>query len=133
MSDASSASCDHHAMGRTVLIVDDHHGFRGFAARLLRAGGFEVIGEAKDGSSALMAARRLQPELVLLDVLLPDMSGFAVAEELAGDSSGPQIVLISSRSASELGAALEESRADGFIAKSELTVEAVVALADGGS
>ena len=120
-------------MGRTVLIVDDHHGFRGFAARLMRAGGFEVIGEAKDGSSALMAARRLQPELVLLDVLLPDISGFAVAEELAGDSSGPQIVLVSSRSASELGAALEESRADGFIAKSELTVEAVVALADGGS
>jgi two-component system nitrate/nitrite response regulator NarL len=120
-------------MGRTVLIVDDHHGFRGYAARLLRAGGFEVIGEAKDGSSALMAARRLEPELVLLDVLLPDMSGFAVAEELAGDSSGPQIVLISSRSASELGAALEESRADGFIAKGELTVEAVVALADGGS
>jgi DNA-binding NarL/FixJ family response regulator len=120
-------------MGPTVLIVDDHPSFRRFAARLLRAGGFEVIGEAEDGSSALVAARRLQPELVLLDVLLPDKSGFAVAEELAADSSGPKIVLISSRSASELRAALEESRADGFIAKSELTVEAVAALVDGTS
>jgi DNA-binding NarL/FixJ family response regulator len=66
-------------------------------------------------------------------VLLPDMSGFAVAEQLAADSSRPRVVLVSSRSASELGAALEESTADGFIAKSELTVEALAALANGAS
>ena len=133
MSDGGSAACHHQQMGRRVLIVDDHPSFRRFAARLLRAGGFDVVGEVEDGSSALIAARRLRPELVLLDVLLPDMSGFAVAEQLAADSSRPRVVLVSSRSASELGAALEESTADGFIAKSELTVEALAALANGAS
>jgi DNA-binding NarL/FixJ family response regulator len=118
-------------MRRRVLIVDDHPSFRCFATKLLQAGGFEVVGEAADGSSALVAALRLRPELVLLDVLLPDMSGFAVAEALATESSGSLVVLVSSRSASELGAALEESPAVGFITKSELTADTLAAVADG--
>jgi len=96
-----------------------------------RRGGFEVVGEAEDGASALAAARLLQPELVLLDVLLPDMSGLAVAEALSGDSHHPKVVLVSSRSASELGPALEESPAAGFLTKSELTADALAAIADG--
>jgi DNA-binding NarL/FixJ family response regulator len=118
-------------MRRRVLVVDDHPSFRRFATKLLQAGGFEVVGEAEDGASALAVARRLQPELVLLDVLLPDMSGFAVAEALAGDSHRPRVVLVSSRSASELGPGLEESPAAGFLTKSELTAEALAAFADG--
>jgi DNA-binding NarL/FixJ family response regulator len=120
-------------MGRRVLIVDDHPSFRRFAARLLEVGGFRVVGEAKDGASALAEAHRLRPELVLLDVLLPDMSGFAVAEALASDSTGPLVVLVSSRSASELGPALEECSARGFITKSELSAETFAAVADGAS
>src|SRR5512133_491505 len=104
-------------MYRRVLVVDDHPSFRHFATKLLQAGGFDVVGEAGDGASALAEARRLQPELVLLDVLLPDMSGFVVAEALAGDSHQPRVVLVSSRSASELGAALDESPAAGFLTK----------------
>jgi DNA-binding NarL/FixJ family response regulator len=130
MSDGGVAPCDHHGMGRRVLIVDDHPSFRRFARRLLQAGGFDVVGEAADGSSAVAAARRLRPELVLLDVLLPDMSGLSVAEALAEKPGGPQVVLISSRSASELGAALEESPASGFVPKSELTAAAVAALVE---
>ena len=118
-------------MRRAVLIVDDHPSFRRFATRLLEAGGFEVVGEAEDGSSALAAARRLRPELVLLDVLLPDMSGFEVAEALAATSASPQVVLVSSRSATELGRALDESPARGFVTKGELTAAAVTALVDG--
>jgi CheY-like chemotaxis protein len=60
-------------MGTTVLIVDDHRDFRAFARALLEAGGFEVVGEAVDGASALVAARALKPALVLLDVQLPDI------------------------------------------------------------
>jgi CheY-like chemotaxis protein len=119
-------------MRRRVLVVDDHPSFRRFATRLLEAGGFSVVGEAEDGASALAAARRLEPELVLLDVLLPDMSGLAVAEALAGDPHGPRVVLVSSRSASELGPALEGSPAAGFLTKSELSAEALAAFADGG-
>jgi two-component system response regulator EvgA len=118
-------------MGRRVLIVDDHPSFRGFAAKLLQVGGFEIVGEADDGSSGLAAARRLKPELVLVDVLLPDISGFAVAEALAGDSYRPLVVLVSSRRASDLGASLDESPADGFITKSDLTAETLAAVVDG--
>ena len=70
-------------MAWTVLIVDDHAGFRGFARRLLEADGFTVVGEAGDGNSALGGGRRSAPEIVLLDVVLPDIDGFAVAERLA--------------------------------------------------
>jgi DNA-binding NarL/FixJ family response regulator len=118
-------------MPQRVLVVDDHPSFRRFATKLLQAGGFDVVGEAEDGVSALAAARRLQPEVVLLDVLLPGMSGFAVAEALAGGSNNPRVVLVSSRSASELGPALEESPAAGFLTKSELTAEALAAIVDG--
>ena len=133
MSDGRSESCDHHGMGRRVLIVDDHPSFRRFARKLLQAGGFDVVGEAADGASAVAEARRLRPELVLLDVLLPDMSGFSVAEALAADASRPQVVLVSSRSASELGPALDDSPARGFVTKSALTAAAFAALVDGAA
>ena len=61
---------------RAVLIVDDHDGFRAGARALLEADGFEVLGEAADGSAALEAVRRLRPEVVLLDVQLPGTDGF---------------------------------------------------------
>src|SRR4051812_26771525 len=81
----------------TVLIVDDHPGFRRSAHRMLAAEGFEVLGESADGASALTAVRALRPRLVLLDVLLPDVDGFAVAEMLACEPSAPCVVLTSSR------------------------------------
>jgi two-component system OmpR family response regulator len=115
-------------MAPTVLVVDDHPAFRRFASRLLRAAGFAVVDEAEDGASALAAARRLRPDVVLLDVLLPDTTGFEVAEELSAEPEAPVVVLTSSRGASDLGASLERSSAQGFITKSELTPSAVTAL-----
>ena len=101
-------------MGPRVLIVDDHPSFRHFARRLLQAAGFRVVGEAGDGASALAEARRLRPELVLLDVLLPDMSGLAVAEALAADSYHPRSC--SSRAGARPSwEPLQQSSADGFI------------------
>src|SRR5215208_2903784 len=88
-------------MPRTVLIVDDHAAFRRSARRLLEAEGFQVVGEAADGTDALAKARELRPELVLLDVLLPDVDGFAVAELLAQELYRPVVVLTSSREASD--------------------------------
>lgn len=114
-------------MGFTVLIVDDHPTFRKFARRLLEHAGYEVVGEAEDGAAAIEAARALRPMAVLLDVLLPDMSGFAVADELA-TLAGGAVVLTSSRSARDLGAALGEAPARGFIAKSEFSGTAFAAL-----
>ena len=108
-------------MGTTVLIVDDHRDFRAFARALLEAGEFEVVGEAVDGASALVAARTLKPALVLLDVQLPDIDGFAVCEQLAGDDGPPVVVLTSTRDASSYRRRLGQSSARGFISKAELS------------
>src|SRR5438105_2356674 len=117
-------------MGVTVLIVDDHPSFRRFARRLLEQAGFAVVGEAEDGAAAIEAARELNPQAVLLDVLLPDISGLEVAAELAQTLEESAVVLTSSRSAGDLGAALGRAPAAGFIPKSSFSGEAFAALLD---
>ena len=107
-------------MPKTVLIVDDHAGFRGFARRLVESAGYAVVGEAADGRSALESAQKLDPDVVLLDVVLPDMSGFEVAELLAHTGERPAVILTSSRSASDLGPRLQEN-ARPFVSKLELS------------
>jgi DNA-binding NarL/FixJ family response regulator len=109
---------------RKVLIVDDHATFRSAARALLAAGGFEVVGEAGDGASAIAAAQVLRPEVVLLDVYLPDLDGFAVAERLA---SNPVIVLTSSRNISSFRRRLAANPAWKFIPKSELSGDSLTA------
>lgn len=116
-------------MACTVLIVDDHAGFRRLARRLLEADGLRVVGEAVDGASAVVAARGLDPEIVLLDVLLPDTDGFAVAERIACESGRAAVVLTSSREAHEFGARLEHTSARAFIHKGELSGDALRLLA----
>jgi DNA-binding NarL/FixJ family response regulator len=95
------------------------------ARRLLEAGGFAVVGEAWDAASAVSAVTELAPDLVLLDVLLPDVDGFAVARCLAERPDGPVVVLTSSRSEAELGRRLECAPAAGFIAKDALSATAL--------
>lgn len=108
-------------MTTTVLIVDDHPSFRATARVLLEAEGFDVVGEAEDGGSALQRARELRPEIVLLDVQLPDIDGFEVASRLTGDGAPhPRVVLVSSRDRADYGSKIEDSGAAGFIAKAEL-------------
>jgi DNA-binding NarL/FixJ family response regulator len=115
-------------MTTTVLIVDDHPTFRRFARRLLEDAGFDVVGEAESGAGAIAAAGALRPAAVLLDVLLPDRSGLEVAAVLAGGQDPPTVVLTSSRSARDLGVALDEAPARGFIPKASLTGATFAAL-----
>src|SRR5690348_12650065 len=117
-------------MAATVLIVDDHPTFRHFARRLLEQAGFQVVGEAEDGAAAIEAARELAPAAVLLDVVLPDRSGLEIAAELAETLQAPAVVLTSSRSESDLGAALEEAPKKGFIPKSAFSGRAFAELVD---
>jgi CheY-like chemotaxis protein len=116
-------------MPTSVLIVDDHAAFRRFAGRLLEAAGFVVAGEAEDGASALAAVEKLRPDVVLLDVLLPDTTGFDVARELAGRKQRPLVLLTSSRTASDLGDLVRSDHVSRFISKSELTVAALAGVA----
>jgi DNA-binding NarL/FixJ family response regulator len=116
-------------MTRTVLIVDDHPSFRATARALLESEGFRVVGEAKDGREAIEQAERLRPELVLLDVQLPDTTGFEVARTLAhSNGGGPAIVLVSSRDASDYGDEISACGAHGFVPKGELSGAAVRAV-----
>ena len=108
-------------MGKTVLIVDDHSGFRASARELLEAEGFEVVGEAGDAASAVEAARRLRPDIVLLDIQLPDVDGVQCSREIDTENGRPEIVLVSSRDVSYLAGALAECPARGFITKSQLS------------
>jgi CheY-like chemotaxis protein len=110
-------------MPTTALIVDDHPSFRRFARRLLEDAGLAVVGDAGDGASALALVRELRPDVVLLDVLLPDTTGFEVARALAAEPERPLVVLTSSRSAADLGGV-----AGRFITKSELTVASLAAV-----
>ena len=111
-----------------VLIIDDHAGFRASARVLLEAEGFDVVGEAAGGEQAIGEVERLRPDVVLLDVQLPDVDGFAVADRLASEGSGAAVVLISSREAAAYGPRLKAAAARGFIAKRKLSGEALAAL-----
>ena len=115
-------------MARTVLIVDDHPSFRASARLLLEAEGFQVIGEAEDGAGALRAVQELAPQVILLDVQLPDIDGFDVAARLTANGASPAIVLTSSRDVNDLGPLAEREDVRGFIPKSELSGAALEAL-----
>ncbi len=112
----------------TVLIVDDHPSFRATARALLEAEGFDVVGEAQDGVSALRCAEKLHPEVVLLDVQLPDFDGFEVASRLTGRPDSPVVVLTSSRDGADFGPLVAESGARGFVPKAELSGAALATL-----
>jgi DNA-binding NarL/FixJ family response regulator len=115
----------------TVLIVDDHAAFRASARTLLELDGFDVVGEAADGESGLRLARELQPELVLLDVALPDVSGLEVADRL-GDSPS-KVVLVSSRDPRDFGRRFRRARALGFVPKDELSGQVLTNLLEHSS
>ena len=101
--------------------MDDHPSFRASARMLLEGEGYEVVGEAEDGLSAMSVARKLLPDVVLLDVHLPDLDGFEVARRMTANGSVPAIVLVSSRAREDVGSLVADSGALGFITKSELS------------
>lgn len=110
-----------------VLLVDDHPVVRqGLRALLSTQEGIEVVGEAEDGASALELARLLQPELVLLDIALPDTNGYDVAQQLAGGPS--KVILTSSREQRDLGRRVRTSGALGFVPKDRISGQALAAL-----
>ena len=109
--------------------MDDHPSFRASARALLQAEGFEVVGEAADGAEALRAVEELHPDVVLLDVQLPDTDGFDVAARLTRmNARAPAVVLTSSRDSSDFGPLVAYSGARGFVPKAELSGKALATL-----
>ena len=107
-----------------VLVVDDHPGFRRLARRLLERGGFSVA-EAATGADAVRDAERLRPDVVLLDVQLPDLDGFSVAESIRAMRSACPVVLTSTREASDYGDRISSSQATAFVPKSDLSASGI--------
>jgi DNA-binding NarL/FixJ family response regulator len=116
------------AAERTILIVDDHPSFRAAARFMLEADGFHVVAVATDGESAVDEVLRTAPEIVLLDVSLPDIDGFEVAARLRQAGASTTIVFTSSRDGSDFGSLIADSGGAGFIPKAELSGEALRAL-----
>ncbi len=112
-----------------VVLVDDEPLIRsGLRAIINAEPDLDVIGEAEDGAGALLAVQRLAPQVVLLDVQLPDIDGFEVAARLTANGDSPAIVLTSSRDVNDLGPLREREGVRGFIPKSELSGAALEAL-----
>src|SRR5262245_30345049 len=109
------------AVAMSVLIVDDHARFRARARRLLETEGYDVVGEAGDAASGLAAAAELRPDMVLLDVHLPDGDGFDLAERFVESAGNPVVVLTSTLEASDVASLLPDSAARGFVPKDELS------------
>ena len=118
-------------MACTVLIVDDHPGYRAAARTVLEADGFEVVGETATGLEAVAEAARLRPHIVLLDIGLPDIDGVEVAHRItaAADGKVPAVVLVSSRDGTGCETVFANCGARGFIPKAELSGDAITALA----
>jgi DNA-binding NarL/FixJ family response regulator len=112
-------------MARTILIVDDEDRFRRLARLMLESEGYEVVGDVSDGDSALRAARELEPDVVLLDVRLPDCTGFELAPRLVSEWPEAAIVMTSTLGRDDVEAMVEESGALGFVPKSELSGDAL--------
>ena len=112
---------DDNLLVHTILIVDDHVQFRATARALLECDGFEVVGEAPTGAAGLDAARTLQPDVVLLDVRLPDIDGFAMAERLTAGGQGPAVILTSSSDDPLYPERATSSGARGFVAKHDVS------------
>lgn len=113
----------------SVLIVDDHAGFRRAARRALEAAGWHVVGEARDGEGGLREAASTAPDVVLLDIQLPDVSGIDVSAQLTAGPDAPAVVLTSTRDPEDVAPLLPRSGAAGFVPKDRLTAEAVGAVA----
>jgi DNA-binding NarL/FixJ family response regulator len=115
-------------MRRRILVIDDNTAFRGAVSQLLTGGGFMVVAGAATGARGVQLAGEHKPDVVIVDVQLPDTDGFDVAERLAGLDPALQVILTSSLDSSDLGALVTESSARGFIPKAELSAATIEAL-----
>lgn len=114
-------------MTHRLLIVDDHAGFRDLAGPLLQGVGFELVGAVATGGEALTLLADCRPDVLLLDVQLPDTTGFEVCRAVLRIQPDVRVVLCSIHPASDFGPEVTSCGAKGFLAKSQLSGAALLA------
>lgn len=118
-------------MGIRVLLVDDHAGVRSFIRTLLKkATDIEVVGEAQDGSQALLLAQQLNPDVMLLDIEMPGMTGIDVARTLRDRKARVVVLAVSSYNDRHLIVRMLESGAAGYLVKDEVPNYLLTAIRD---
>ena len=108
------------ALPLSVLLIDDDPSFRMLARRAIAGTGMSVIGEADTAREGAKAARDLQPDVMLVDVGLPDCDGITLAHELSALPWGPRVILTSVDPDAASPDEVERSGASGFIPKHDL-------------
>ena len=106
-------------MANRVLIVDDHPLTRDALAALLDQQGFAVVGQASDGAEAIDCARRLQPEIVLLDLSMPGMDGFEALPRLRAAAPACEVVVLTASGTEDNLLRAIRAGAAGYLLKSE--------------
>jgi DNA-binding NarL/FixJ family response regulator len=106
-------------MAASILIVDDHPLTRGALATLLGQNGFDVIAEAGDGNEAIEAARRLHPDLVLLDLSMPDLDGLSALPHLREAAPDCEVVVLTASGTEDNLLAAIRAGAAGYLLKTE--------------
>lgn len=107
-----------------ILLVDDNLEFLEAVARFLAADPLtEVIGQAPTGKEALNQAPQLKPDLVLMDLALPEMNGLETTRKMKAQPGAPKVIIVTLYDNAEYRAAAHSVHADGFISKSELGVQ----------
>jgi two-component system invasion response regulator UvrY len=112
-----------------VLIVDDQAPFRDIARTIIGSlAGWRVVAEAETATDALNAARRVMPEVVLMDINLPDLNGIAATRLLLADRPCSRVILLSTYAADDLPSDAKTCGAIAFLSKEDLTSKALLEL-----
>ena len=105
-------------MNTRILVVDDHDVARNAICSLLeRSGDVQIVGTARGGAEALQAIRELHPDLVLLDLMMPDMDGFEILARLQGEAEAPKVVVLSMNDSSTAEKRATVGGAAAFVSK----------------
>jgi DNA-binding NarL/FixJ family response regulator len=112
-----------------ILIADDHDLMRRGVKSLLQShGDWEVCGEAKTGREAITKAEKLKPDIVILDISMPDLDGVEAAKRIRQTSASPEILILSVHYSDQLIQEVAHAGIRGYIAKSDSDRDLIVAV-----
>ncbi|MFJ5282965.1 response regulator [Pseudomonas rustica] len=106
-----------------VIVVDDHPFVRASVKALLSQDGFDIVGETGNGQEAIRLVRDLQPDLIVLDIGIPDLDGFEVINRLSGLSRAVKVLVLSTQSPEQFSIRCKHAGAAGYVCKNDELAE----------